>query len=68
MSTTKRGPGRPKKSAEEKLGARLEVRCSADEKRALEAAAEAAGLSTSDYLRRAGAYCHACRVPLAHLE
>lgn len=68
MGAAKRGPGRPRKAAEERRGATLLVRLTADEKDDLAAVAEACGLSSADYLRRAAAYCRVMGVPLAPLE
>ena len=68
MSTTKRGPGRPRKTATEKMSATLLVRMPEAEKALLEGAASGVGLSAAEYVRRAVAYCAACKVPLAHVE
>jgi uncharacterized protein (DUF1778 family) len=47
----KRGPGRPRKPADERLTERIEVRAEADEKQHLETAAERAGMKLSDWIR-----------------
>lgn len=67
MAATKRSPGRPRKAADEKLGATLPVRMTSAEKSDLEAVAASCGLSSADYLRRAAAYCRALGVPLARV-
>ena len=50
-SGMKRGRGRPRKPADERLTERIEVRADAEEKRRLEAAAELAGVKLSDWIR-----------------
>ena len=66
MAATKRGPGRPRKTTG-KLDATLPVRMTSAEKADLETVAEACGLSSADYLRRAAVYCRALAVPLARV-
>ena len=62
-----RSRGRPRKAANEKRGTALLVRLTDTEKADLETVAEACGLSSADYLRRAAAYCRALGVPLARV-
>jgi uncharacterized protein (DUF1778 family) len=47
----KRGRGRPRKPADERLTERIEVRAESDEKQHLESAAERAGMKLSDWIR-----------------
>ena len=47
----KRGRGRPRKPADERLTERIEVRADAEEKRQLEIAAELSGVKLSDWIR-----------------
>jgi uncharacterized protein (DUF1778 family) len=47
----KRGRGRPRKPADERLTERIEVRAETGEKSQLEKAAERAGMKLSDWIR-----------------
>jgi predicted HicB family RNase H-like nuclease len=46
--------GRPKKPPDQILSERVEIRLTADEKERFEAAAESAGVSLSEWLRKIG--------------
>lgn len=56
----KRKPGRPAKDR----SWRVDLRLPSDSGRAVDAAAAAAGLTVTEWLARAAAYCVAVRVPL----
>jgi len=65
--TAKRKRGRPVGSGRG-LTARAQLRMTPDEKATVEAAAEAAGLATNEWIRRACGYCAAVRVSLVHVR
>lgn len=68
MSAPKRPRGRPRTSPTgEARTQRMEALGTAAEVAHLAAAAEAQGLTSAEYVRRAVAYCAALRVPLRHV-
>lgn len=65
MSTPKRG--RPALPPSQRHDVRLPVQVTRTERETLESAAAAQGLTASEYVRRAVAYCAATGVPLRHV-